>query len=359
MRDFFTIKTGDEWERNCEAIDTEQCQTESEEQTETENEEKPTASYLNYIQSAKNLLAQDFPETKWIVPNILSEGATVFAGAPKQGKSWMALNFAIAVASGTSALGKIPVEKGAVLYLALEDGAKRLQKRLKDLLNGREIPELLSVAFNFPLSNEGGLAAIEEWLEANPDARLVIIDTLKRFRPIVRARQNQYDIDYDAVSGLNDLAQKYEVAILIITHTNKDDSNDSDWFNKVSGSLGLTGAVDAAMLLERPRNETQGKLSVSGRDTEEQALAVQFEGTNKGWLLLGEAFSSLAKKILSWLKVAGKNGLSRSEINSRNGNRANGVDDALRELQGMKLVNSQTIETVSKPQERWYLIEGT
>lgn len=357
MKDVFTIETDDEWQAQVDALDEAQNESPAEEMK-TETEELPKTEYLKYIQTATELMAKNFPETKWIVPTILSEGATVFAGAPKQGKSWMALNIALAVASGASALGKIQVEKGDVLYLALEDGAKRMQKRLKSLLNDKPIPAGLNFAFNFPVSNEGGLETVKEWLKITPNARLIVVDTLKRFRPIERMRQNIYNIDYDAVSGLNDLAQEYGVSALVVTHTNKQDSDDMDWFHKVSGSLGLTGAVDAAMLLERPRNETQGKLSISGRDTEEKELAVQFEGIEKGWTLLGEAFSNTANKIRGWLSGAGRDGLSRSDINKMNGNRADGVEDALRELEAAKIAEAQKFETNSRPQERWFLIDA-
>jgi RecA-family ATPase len=50
------------------------------------------------------------------------------AGAPKLGKSWLGLGLRIAVAGGGHALGKIAVTQGDVLYLALEDNARRLRR---------------------------------------------------------------------------------------------------------------------------------------------------------------------------------------------------------------------------------------
>ena len=74
---------------------------------------------------------------KWAISNLVPEGASILAGRPKIGKSWLTLNLALAVASGGVALGKIPVEAGQVLYLALEDGQRRLQKRLKSVSIGQ------------------------------------------------------------------------------------------------------------------------------------------------------------------------------------------------------------------------------
>lgn len=99
------------------------------------------SDYKASIMSAADLLAKEFPEPKYAVEGILPEGLTVFVGKPKLGKTWCVLGIAIAVASGGRALGKIPVEKGEVLCLGLEDGARRLKDRLKLLLNGDPCPQ--------------------------------------------------------------------------------------------------------------------------------------------------------------------------------------------------------------------------
>src|SRR5215211_178877 len=85
---------------------------------------------------ATELMAIEFPEPRWIVPGIVPEGTTILAGKPKMGKGWLALGTSVAVAAGGVALGTQRVERGAVLYLALEDNPRRLQSRLKKLLPG-------------------------------------------------------------------------------------------------------------------------------------------------------------------------------------------------------------------------------
>jgi len=59
---------------------------------------------LNNAFTAEELMAKMFPEPKWIVPGVLPEGATILAGSPKTGKSWMALGIGVAVASQRFAL---------------------------------------------------------------------------------------------------------------------------------------------------------------------------------------------------------------------------------------------------------------
>jgi len=85
--------------------------------------------------TAMELMTTKFDDPGWAVPKIIPEGVSLLVGASKIGKSWLALDLAIAVASGGRFLGHIEVEAGEVLYLALEDTKRRLQNRLKTLLN--------------------------------------------------------------------------------------------------------------------------------------------------------------------------------------------------------------------------------
>ena len=80
--------------------------------------------------SAQTLLSAQFEPIEYVVPRYIGEGLTILAGRPKAGKSWLALDVALAVATGGLALGKERCEQGDVLYLALEDNKRRLQKRI-------------------------------------------------------------------------------------------------------------------------------------------------------------------------------------------------------------------------------------
>ena len=90
---------------------------------------------------AVELYAKEFLPPRWSIHEILCEGLSVLAGRPKLGKSWLALCFALAIASGGLALGKKPVEQGDALFLGLEDGARRLQGRLRLLLGAGPISD--------------------------------------------------------------------------------------------------------------------------------------------------------------------------------------------------------------------------
>ena len=111
--------------------------------------------------TAADLMREELPPVRWAVPGILPEGLSLLAGKPKLGKSWLALGLAVAKASGGLALGKIPVDRGGVLYLALEDNRRRLQNRLRKVLGGDAAPEGLHIATEWARVDEGGADALE------------------------------------------------------------------------------------------------------------------------------------------------------------------------------------------------------
>jgi hypothetical protein len=137
--------------------------------------------------TADELLSAKFPPAKWVASPVLTEGLGILAGRPKLGKSWLALQIAQAVASGGRAFGE-PVEQGAVLYIALEDSARRLQRRLQL----QQWPDSAVATFYTSWSSldADGLTALRREMETG-GYRLVVIDTLSR---AVSARRNQNEM---------------------------------------------------------------------------------------------------------------------------------------------------------------------
>lgn len=244
------------------------------------------------IVSAKQILATEYPEQRWAVKNVIPEGTTFIAGPPKLGKSIFSLNIALAVAEGGKALSYFDVERGAVLYLALEDSERRIQKRLRQLVT-REPSDNLEVVTKWPRLNMGGIEAIEEWTRRKrDDARLLIVDTFKMLRPLRLGNNNHantYDIDYEDVSPLTEFTIENHIALLIVTHTRKLFADDP--LATVSGSFGLTGAADGVLVLSRQRNNKKATLTVIGRDVEEQELALEFSPDIFSWAVIGDSRS--------------------------------------------------------------------
>jgi hypothetical protein len=79
----------------------------------------------------KDLAKKEFPPEDWIIDGLITTGLTVLTGASKIGKSFTALQLTTALDQGGYFLGALKAKKCDVLYCALEDTPKRIQKRLK------------------------------------------------------------------------------------------------------------------------------------------------------------------------------------------------------------------------------------
>lgn len=256
--------------------------------------------------SLKELLEKDFPEPKFVVEDILPEGFSIIVGLPKIGKSWLALNIGLAVASGGIALGNKRCQKMGVLYLALEDNERRLQSRVKAIGEiDKNIPEWFYYETSWD-KGEAGLSRLERYLEENIHIGLVIIDTLACLLEQKRKNLNPYLADYSQIEPLRRLCNERKISILAIHHRRKSES-DEDWTLDFSGTTGLTAVADTLLALKRKRGEDKAILYADGRDLKEKVeLALEWDNTLCSFRILGskeEVIESEYKnEILSFLK---------------------------------------------------------
>lgn len=235
--------------------------------------------------TAEQLAQMLFPPVKYIVDGYIAEGCTIFAGKPKIGKSWLALDLALAVACGGHVFGSIKVQYGDVLYCALEDNLRRLQQRINTCMPLVEKPSALELHTDWPRLDQGGTDAIRKWIDDHPNPRLVIVDTLAKVRASRNQKDSTYEQDYKAVEDLQRLANEKNVSIILVTHTRKMGADDA--LDTVSGTLGLTGAADSVMVLDRGTNGVM--LTGRGRDIEEYEVSMEFDKATCRWRILGDA----------------------------------------------------------------------
>lgn len=242
------------------------------------------------------LMAQTFPPVRYVVPGIIPEGATLLVAAPKIGKSWLMLDTAVAAARGGRALGTVALGRPRpVLYLALEDGPRRLQDRLL-ALDVTEPPEGLYFATS--VARDEVIATVGRFIESHADhGPLVILDTLGKVMPAATAGENDYQRDYRIMGDLKALADRVPGGSVIVVHHTRKAAAD-DFLDSVSGTQGLAGAADTIMLLRRERGSDTGSLSVTSRDAAEGEYQVTLDG--RRWVLdgvtLGDAASALVAR---------------------------------------------------------------
>lgn len=219
----------------------------------------------------------------FIIENLLSEGLHILAGSPKVGKSWLALWLSVAVAKGEEVWGN-KVKEGTTLYLCFEDSQIRIQNRLFD------ITDEATDAVNFCTQNAMLGGELEEriinFIKEHSDTVLIIIDTLQMIRNT--SKDHNYANDYNELTILKNLADKYGIAILLIHHLRKE--YDKDPFNRISGTTGIQGAVDSSFILvEESRGSKVATLSCVGRDIDYREIKLERDEDNI-WQVVTDSF---------------------------------------------------------------------
>lgn len=255
------------------------------------------------------LQAAEFKDPEWIIKDILPEGLCLLSARPKKGKTWLGFGISVAKSTGGCALGKgeLRLTQGKVLYLCLEDKLRRAQKRLKIILGDAPFPEDLILAESWPRMDKGGLEALRDFLKEHSDCKLVVVDSFAKIKPPRPKNIDPYEWDMAVGGALQSLAQEYRICFLLIYHNRKAEAEDP--LDEVIGGTGLTGAVDAVLVLRRGRGQADATLFITGRDVEEQALSLKFHPGEGLWELMGTAaecaISAERQEILLILREVG------------------------------------------------------
>ena len=248
--------------------------------------------------NAEDLQNRTYEPTPFLVDELIPEGLHILAGAPKIGKSWLALWLCLCVSQGQP-LWNFATTQGEALYLSLEDSFQRIQTRLFDLTE--DAPPTLHFAIMADTLKHGLEQQIEQFLTDHPDTKLVVIDTLQRVRS-AGSDSNLYANDYQDIGLLKKLADKRHIAILLIHHLRK--LHDDDPMNMISGSTGLSGAADSTFVLQKSsRLANIATLHCTGRDIPDRTLKLEFGEEDHIWKLLEDSKTCSGASRISTLQL--------------------------------------------------------
>jgi hypothetical protein len=194
------------------------------------------------------------PERPWLIKYVLPEtGVAFIAGPSKAGKSFLALDMALAVAAGRPWLDRRTMG-GAVAYVCAEDApgvALRIAAWKIDRGGGardlpftqyRRSPDLMDEGQVMALADELKEAAAQE----GPPLSLVVIDTLAAASPGAEENGSR---DMGRIMGnLGRLGRETGALVLAVAHTGK---------NPGAGIRGWSGqgcGADATLMVERDRD---------------------------------------------------------------------------------------------------------
>ena len=240
------------------------------------------------VVDVSELQDKTLPPMKWLIDDLLPVGGVVMLSAkPKMGKSFLAIQLALSVASGGEFLG-FQAQKHEVLYIDLETSQRSMKDRISMMT--ADAPKGLYLmtpkeVFEFGNIGNGFESQVDYFLESHKGVKLVIVDTYGLIQGSRTAAQNIYRQEYAEISHLNSWARKKGFTLVLIHHQNKQDDY-SNPVQGISGSTGITGGLQAYYILsKRDYTDTKTKLTIGGKEIMERDIFIQPESdTNRTWI---------------------------------------------------------------------------
>ena len=196
-------------------------------------------------------------ERRWLVENLWARaGVGIIGGAPKCCKSWLGLDLAVSVASGTPCLDTFEVHhQGAALVYMAEDAAPVVKQRLSGLCRHRslelaalDIGVITAPSVRLDLSHHQ--RRLTETVRQQAP-RLLLLDPFVRLH---RINENQAS-DVAAILGyLRELQREYDLAVAVVHHARKNGGSATGG-QSLRGSSDFFAWVDTALSLRRHRQQ--------------------------------------------------------------------------------------------------------
>jgi hypothetical protein len=217
----------------------------SNERWETLINEKKTFRTIETIGPSK--LCMPLPPVNYLVPALgIGVGApAMFAGYGFTGKTAVAQDLALSVASGTDFLGLYRARKGRVLHLDFEQGARITTDRYQRLAKGKGV-DLASLADDalrvgvFPVVRLSDQDAEEVLSAAFEGIALVVIDSLRACAPGVDENSSEVR---EVLDQVNRACEKSGTTALFVHHARK--PKEGDGGNATFAIRGSSGIFDA------------------------------------------------------------------------------------------------------------------
>ena len=223
-------------------------------------------------------LADVTPESvNWLWPDRVAIGKlTLLTGDPGLGKSFVTLDMAARVSQGLSwpDCKGVTTEVGGVVLLSAEDGpADTIRPRLDSL--GADLTRVnLLEAVRRPSSRSGwsteepsddhfdlceDLPQLASSIDQTPNCRLVIIDPISAY---LGSTDSHRDAALRGVlSPLAKLAADYNVAVVVVSHLNKNSGGKAIY--RSTGSIAFTATARSAWVVTKDSDDPRRRLMLS------------------------------------------------------------------------------------------------
>jgi hypothetical protein len=224
--------------------------------TENESPDAPDLSPLPVVQAAA--LAASNSRHRWLIEGLwMDQAVGILGGQPKCGKTWMALEMAVSVASGAPCLGAFPVySRGPVLFYAAEDNSTALRARIETLACNRGVDfQSLDLRIITVSSLRMDLPHDQNRLEATVALHRPVLLVLD---PLVRIHMADENVSSQMAALLGyfrNLQRKTGTAIALTHHSRKNASSGVGAGYNLRGSSDLYAFVDSFLYMRKNRDQ--------------------------------------------------------------------------------------------------------
>ena len=210
------------------------------------------------VTRAAQIRKQPQDQQLWLVESLWGAGAVgIIGGAPKTCKTWLALEIAVAVASGLPCLGRFPVPcPGPVLLFTAEDTPHQVRRRIESLSLARnaDFPSLdvrLIVETSLRLDRTQDLQRLHLTL-ANHQPKLLVLDPYVRLQS---ADENDARQVSAILSDLRELSRIFHTAVALVHHARKNATRNPGQALRGSGDFWAWG--DSNLYITRNNDSLQ------------------------------------------------------------------------------------------------------
>lgn len=235
-----------------------------------------TDKWSFHSETMAELLAKPEPVLEWMIENVwVAKSRGLIAGHPGVGKTWIALEMLLSVATGKPCMGQYrPVQTGPVLLVEEESSHMNLARRIHCMARGKGLANSELAGFHHITRQYVKIPKHEKEIIAFIKAKgvkFVVFDSLRRFHS---AKENSSDEMQSVLESFARINNETECSLLLIHHLSKSGNEPGDKkpvFERMRGTSDLWAWRDCILGIEGEEESNRSKCSFQFRDAEAQA----------------------------------------------------------------------------------------
>lgn len=279
----------------------------------TEEAGKPEQKRISIINQKASEV--EMKAINWLWPQRIARGKLcLIVGNPGVGKSQLTAKITATITTGGEFPDQTKCSKGKVIFISAEDNAgDTIVPRLKAAGANLELIHIIDYVLNEEASSKkeiafclaGHLPVLEDLIVKLGNIAAIIIDPITAY--LGKTDSNNNSDVRSILSALSKLGEKYNIAIICISHNNKNASQQA--IHRAIGSIGFVAASRSAYVVMKDNDDEEKRLFLplknnNGNDTTGLAFHIEsvlvndkIETSKVVWL--NESITKTADEVMS------------------------------------------------------------